>query len=486
MPSSSLHKCLTFTTAIATLFAGGCQPNVPSAPKTVAVSAHSRGEEEHSHNHAGGGHSHGPNSHQHPPDDLSHAEEDQFLELSEKARHSLGIQLAELVRSDYARSLRVPGKVVAIPGVTGLDVTAKVSGQVSKIFALEGQAVRPGSPLFEVRLMHEDAITAQIELLDALAKLEVVNAELKRLEDLQEKSEGTVAGIRIVQQKNERGHLQHTIASRRQLLVLLGIPSEDVAGFVERHRHQHHDMNGGSSSEPELPPLLDSVVIHAPQPVRDDAASGALYVVEKLQARVGQHVELASTLCRLGDYSNLHIEATAFEQDLGILRRAINNSWQAAVKVELRDTVAGRDDLSILYIAPEIDSESRAARFYLALSNELLSPAPTTEDHPFVDWKYRPGQRVEVHVPIEEFRSQLVLPADAIARDGVHQYVFVVDDEHAHQQEVAIQYRDEDVAVLAESEQALEGKTIVVSGAYQLKLALLNRSSEPVPHGHKH
>ena len=183
----------------------------------------------------------------------------------------------------------------------------------------------------------------------------------------------------------------------------------------------------------------------------------------------------------------MYIEATAFEQDLGNIRRAIENAWPATAEIQLRDVGSTRTSkLDILYIAPTVNAESRAARFYLELDNELLSKTPAVGEHPFVDWSFRPGQRVEVQVPIEEFHSQLIVPADSIARDGVHQYVFVVSHDHAHQQEVAIQYRDEDVAVLSDSEESLEGKTIVVSGAYQIKLALLNRTTAPVPHGHKH
>ena len=434
-----------------------------------------------------GGHQHGPDSHSHASDAESHADDSEFLELNERSRKSLGIEVTKLARSDYARTLRVPGTIVAIPGVTQLDVTAKVSGQVTKIFAFEGQAVLPGVPLFELRVIHEDAITGQIQLLDALAKMEGVTAEIERLERLEQRSTGSVAGSRLIQQKYERSHLQHTIASRRQMLILLGIPAADVDTFIERHRSQHHPMDSDSDQEAKTPPLLETLVIHAPLATETDSGDDPLYVIEQLHARVGQHVELDSALCRLGDYGELYVEASAFEQDLGIIRRAIGKGWRATAKVELRDAESERDErLDILYIAPVVDTESRAARFYVALDNDLLSQVPVGDEHPFVDWRYRPGQRVEVHVPIEEFRSQLALPADAVVRDGLRQYIFVVDGEHAHQHEVTVQHRDEDVVVLADADQSLEGKEVVTAGAYQIKLALLNRSSGPVSHGHQH
>ncbi|MBP88777.1 MAG: hypothetical protein CMJ64_19040 [Planctomycetaceae bacterium] len=476
----------TYQTLVAVVLvvavAAGCQPPRP-AVSVADDHPHPHGADAHSHGDDGqGAHSHGETA-----DAESHAEDSEFLELSEQSRESLGIEVTKLSQSDYARTLRVPGTIVAIPGVTQLDVTAKVSGQVTKIFAFEGQAVRPGSPLFELRVMHEDAITGQIQLLDALAKMEGVNAEIERLERLEQKSTGSVAGIRLVQQKYERSHLQHTIASRRQMLSLLGIPEADVDTFIERHRGQHHHMDGDSKQQTEKPPLLEMVVIHAPLPSEEDSGTEPLYVIEQLDTRVGQHVELDSALCRLGDYGKLYVEASAFEQDLGIIRRAIGNGWQATAKIDLRDAESIQDEkLDILYISPSVDTASRAARFYVALDNDLLSQAPTGDEHPFVDWKYRPGQRVEVHVPIEEFRSHLVLPADAVVRDGLRQFIFVVDGEHAHQQEVTVQHRDEDVVVLASSDRSLAGKKVVTSGAYQIKLALLNRSSGPVSHGHQH
>jgi multidrug efflux pump subunit AcrA (membrane-fusion protein) len=418
----------------------------------------------------------------HDHDDHKH--DSPVLELGSQARESLGLRIAPLERTDYARTLRVPGQVVAIPGVTEIDVTAKASGEVIKIFALQGQVVKPGEPLFELRLTHEDAITSQTELLDALAKLEVVSAEIKRLEKLERTSPGIVEGTRLVKQQYERGHLRHTIASRRQMLVLLGLPTDEVDAFIDRHRKQHHDMSDENDAHADDPPLLERLTIFAPQRSTSDSEQGFPFVVEHMHTRTGQHVELSTALCRLGDYRELHIEATAFEQDLGIIRRATAGNWPVTARIELRDAEAlSEEQLPILYIAPAVDVASRSARFYVALKNEFRA-AGREGARPFADWKYRPGQRIEVRVPVEQFRQELVVPADAIVREGLDHYLFSVDDGHVYRRQVSVLHRDEEVAVLGPRVKWLEGASVVMSGAYQLKLAFLNQSSGPATHAH--
>src|SRR4029079_3064926 len=42
----------------------------------------------------------------------------------------------------------------------------------------------------------------------------------------------------------------------------------------------------------------------------------------------------------------------------------------------------------------------------------------------YMVWRFRPGQRVRLHVPVEEMQDVFVLPAAAVAREGPEAFVF--------------------------------------------------------------
>ena len=54
------------------------------------------------------------------------------------------------------------------------EVTAPMTGVVTRIYPIQGEAVRPGQPLFEVRLTHEDLLQLQAEFLRTVEELDVI------------------------------------------------------------------------------------------------------------------------------------------------------------------------------------------------------------------------------------------------------------------------------------------------------------------------
>ena len=407
------------------------------------------------------------------------------LRLSRQARETLGIQVERLTRVDYDRSVRIPGQVVKIPGVTDREVTAKSSGTIQQIYVLEGQVVGPSDPLITIQLTHEDAINVQLKLLEALATMEVVHAEIERLEQLERSSPGAVAGKRLLEQRYQLGQLEHTVASHHQALLLLGLPEKEVAALSRRHHRLHNESDAGVDEQyDKRSPLVDQVTIYAPPAEEQPLVAAPTFLVENLAVNPGQHVNIGHLLCRLVDYRRLYIEGRAFERDLVLVRRAMQQQWTVDIAVEQRDeSTELHKALKILYVDPEIDAESRSARFYV----ELINTPRAQQEHqgrPYADWQFRPGQRVELRVPIERFEQALVVPVEAIAREGLENYVFQVSGNIFVRRPVTVRYRDDKVAVLSDEDDILEGASLATSGAYQLQLSLLNRSSGPVEHSH--
>ena len=146
-----------------------------------------------------------------------------------------------------------------------------------------------------------------------------------------------------------------------------------------------------------------------------------------------------------------------------------------------------RKNLRILFQDPKVDSESRTTRFYVELTNSRVN-SRRSQGRFFVDWECRPGQLVEVLVRVELLENKLVVPIEAVAQHGLENYVFQASGSAFLRRPVTIEYRDHKNVVLGAGSRIYAGDMIAISGAYQLQLALLNRSSGQVdPHaGHSH
>jgi hypothetical protein len=95
---------------------------------------------------------------------------------------------------------------------------------------------------------------------------------------------------------------------------------------------------------------------------------------------------------------------------------------------------------------------------------------------------------MEVKIPTASpWENQIVLPIEAAVEDGAEWFVFQQNGDHFDRVAVHLLYRDRDTAVV-ENDGKLSGTTLAMSGAYQMNLALKNRSSAGVdPHvGHTH
>ncbi|MEX0718108.1 MAG: HlyD family efflux transporter periplasmic adaptor subunit [Planctomycetaceae bacterium] len=423
--------------------------------------------------HAGHDHDHGP-------------DEGNVLPVSAQARRTLGIRIGRLERGNHERTLRLPGRVATIPGVSHREVTAHFSGLVLAVHVRQGEVVRSGAPLFDVRVVHEDAVRVQLELLESLAKKEVVAAELKRLEDLNRANPGAVPGTRILEQKYERQHLVHSIVLRKQALVLLGLPEVEIDRLIALHTGAHAE---GIEDEEHFgeAPLIDRLTIHAPEGMSASPAEGPEWFVTDLPVHAGQHFDAGGLLCRLADYGRLHVEGQAYERDLAALRRASGEQWPVGLHVEQGNGERlVRQDLSIGFVGSEVDPQSRTARFYVPFVNPQATRT-SADGRTYAEWELLPGQMVELRLPIERFENVLVLPAEAVVRDGLNDYVFQAVRDTFVRRPVSVRYRDEETVILRDDGGVHVGGEYALSSTAQLQLALENLARGPVEaHGHHH
>ena len=392
------------------------------------------------------------------------------MHLDEKARKNIGLVTGRVAPETFVKTAAVPAIVVERPGRSQVEITAPFTGLITVIHVIEGESVQPGDPLFDIRLTHEDLVTAQREYLRLLEELDVTNQEINRLENLGD----VVAGKRVLEKKYEQQKLVAAINAQRQGLLLHGLSSEQIQQI-------------------DTPPrtLLREVTITAPP----FAANGDhnhdvthIYHVQSLGVKRGQQVPAGHQLALLGDHCLLYVEGRAFEEDA---QRLIEASQTEQL---LEVSSASADDLNVepmrlkvLFVADHVEPDSRALRFYLALPNTLLRNE-TVDSHRFIAWKYRPGQRMEVKVPTSEaWQNQIVLPVDAVVQEGAEAFVFEQNGDHFDRVPVHVKHRGKDRVVI-DNDGSLVGSTLALSGAYQMHLAIKNKAGGAIdPHaGHNH
>jgi hypothetical protein len=168
----------------------------------------------------------------------------------------------------------------------------------------------------------------------------------------------------------------------------------------------------------------------AERPVSADDSPGQrptdlLYEVQDLKVRLGEQVQAGQTLCLLANHQRLFVEGRAFKSEARALARAAE--LRVPVRAEFADEAAGdwppSDPLTIHHLSNQVDPATRTFAFYLPLDNQATTFTRGGRTH-FV-WRYRPGQRVRLRVPVEKLGDAVfVLPAGAAVREGPEAYVF--------------------------------------------------------------
>ena len=407
----------------------------------------------------GEGHAHGDDhhdDHDHDHDDHGGHDEENSLRLSDQARRSIGLREGDVALSR-----------------SKLTIIAPITGSVTQIFATEGEAVTPDQPLFEIRLTHEELVQAQANLLKTTEEVDVVRREIGRLEGIG--PEGIVAVKTILERKYELQKLEAVRTAERQALLLHGLSESQVDEILLKRT------------------LLGKIVVRAPAATTPPAGSNAeiTLVLQDLAVERGQHVTAGDTLAILTDHASLLVEGEAFEQDIPQITRAAADDRKVVAILESKGGPEQKvEGLEIDYVANRIDPESRALHFYVRLPNEIVRDKRGDGDGSarFVEWRYRPGQRMQLRVPVESWADSIVLPSGAVAQDGVENYVFRVNGDHLDRQAVHVEHRDPQAVVIANDGALFPGDTIAMTAAQQLQLALKNKSGGAIdPHaGHNH
>lgn len=405
-------------------------------------------------------------AHGHGHDHAGH-DESNSIKLSEQARKNIGLRTGSVELTTFVKTVSVPGMVVERPGQSVVQITTPMTGIITRIHTIEGEAVEPGRKLFDLRLTHEELVQSQTDLLRTAEELDVTAREIKRIEKLS--TDGALAGKLLLERQYESQKLEAVLRSRKQALLLHGLTQTQIDDILTNRE------------------LLKDIEIFAPEGKSPDGDS--LFQVQRLHASQGQHVEAGIALATLADHAELYIEGEAFERDAAAIGRVTETGSAVSARLEGNE---GRPEtiekLRILYVSDKVNVESRTLDFFVLLPNEKQRDDKQADGRRFIGWRYRPGQRVQLQIPVQTMDSRIVLPIEAVAQDGVETYVFVPNGDNLDRRCVHVEYRDTQWAVIANDGSLFPGDMVAISAAQQLQLALKNKAGGGIdPHaGHNH
>jgi len=399
------------------------------------------------------------------------------VKLSPQALKNLGLKSQPLRPTDYWKTIEVPGMVVDRPGISDRGVVASVTGVVTAIHHYAGDTVEPGEPLFTLRIVGESFHTSQTQLFKAVQEREIVQEHIDRLAGLSQS--GAVAGVKLIELRNELRRLEVSINAHRQDLQLRGLEPAQIdqvtSGTFVSHivvavPHQRTTANTSAAS-------------NSPS----DSQPPTVFEVQELDVELGQQVQAGQRLCTLSNHHLLFIEGKAFRQELPLLQRAAEAALP--IHAELAEDSdsewnAPIAPLVIHHISNTLDDKDRTVSFYLPLENQYRTYQRNGQT--LLLWRFRPGQRVRLLVQVEKLQNVFVLPAAAVVREGPEFYVFRQNGVLFDRKPVHVLHETQDEVVIANDGSVPPGIYVAQSGAVQLNRVLKSQSGSAPAGVHVH
>ena len=398
-------------------------------------------------------------------------EKQTVLELSEQARRNLGLVAKQAKAQEFWRSVLIPGEIADRPGVSDRGVTSPVVGIVSAIHAFPGDTIRPGESMFTLRLFSEYLQNTQSELFKATQEIQLIQQEINRLSEATRS--GAVPESRLIESRQQLKRQTTLIRAYEQDLLTRGLNPEQV--------EQVASGTFVSTIEVAAPPAIPQQAWLSPKATNSirqvstvsepSSEIGIAFEVQELSVELGQQVQAGQVLAQLSNHQSLYVVGHAFKREAQYLEQAAQQG--RVVSIEFAEEGDQRwpdldQSFTIRHLSNSIDSASRTFDFFVPLVNQFQAFDKANET--FLVWRFRPGQRARIHVPVEKFENVFVLPSEAVVREGPEAYVFRQNGDLFKQLPVHVLYEDRRSVVIAN-----DGKIAASSYLAQNSAASLNR-----------
>lgn len=142
--------------------------------------------------------------------------------------------------------------------------------------------------------------------------------------------------------------------------------------------------------------------------------------------------------------------------------------------------------LRISYI--ESSTKNAGTIAFVEVANTPLSEIDRGSGRKSRTWNLREGLRYLLNVPTKQMENVYVLPAAAVTEDGPNKVVFLQDGDSFKPVPIIVAYQDHEVVIVPASKDValFPGDPVVMSGAFELGLALKNDDAVDAHAGHNH
>lgn len=404
--------------------------------------------------------------------------ESETLTLGPQARKNLKLVAKPAKTNDYWRSITIPGVVDDRPGVSDRGVTSPAVGAIAKIHVYPGDTVGAGERLVTLQLFSEYLQSTQTQLFQANQEISLLQERLNRLSDVA--SSGGIASSRLIDLRNDVRRQETLVKAARQELLTRGLTPTQIDRVADGEFTSSIDV----LAPPPRTPAADEVtrqpnsVSRASDVLGDQRDDEIAYEIQSLAIELGQTVQAGQLIADLANHRSLYVVGHAFKQEAGFLEKAAQES--RPVEIEFADENAEfwpplGQTFEIRHLSNSIDRESRTFDFFIPLSN----PSRTFEKlgETFLVWRFRPGQRARIHVPVEQMKDVFVLPAEAVVREGPAAYVYRQNGDLFDQIPVHVLHEDRRHVVIANDGSITQGTYLAQNAAASLRRVLKAQSA---------
>ena len=457
--------------------------------------------DDHSHDdHSHDDHSHDGHSHDHAGHSHGAAEEEldaeSTVQLSDQAKRNLKLKSKRVFPQTYWKRIEIPGEIVDRPGMTDRSLTAPIAGVITAVHAHQGDIIKPGDRLVTVRLVSDYLQQAQSDLFKAIRETEIVNTEILRIQDMVK--QGIVPEKRTIQLQQDIQRQRSQIDAIYQDLITRGFSDAQVTEAKQGKfltsieiRAPFQDWQAGSNSNGVTASQnsgsslkLTSSDVASKNQV---PAEAQFFEVQALVSELGHQVKPGEQIAVLSDHQHLNVLGHAFKREAASLEKVMEKGW--SIGVDFVDDVPANwpklnQRYTIRHLSNEVDPESRTFNFVVPMKNQ--SRVYEGDDRTSIVWRFRPGQRARLQIPVDKIENVLVLPAAAVVRDGAEVYAFQQIGRFYRRFPVHVIYQDRKNVVLANDGSLPVGAEVAQGSAASLNRVLKSQNNEGSKEFHVH
>lgn len=355
------------------------------------------------------------------------------VSLTQAQYQIAGLQLGQIEKRNLNHTIQVNG-MLDVPPQNLVSISMPMGGFVRKTDLLQGMRVRKGQLLAIIE--NQDFIQIQQDYLDSQSKLEYLELEYQRQQEL---SRENVSAAKTFQQ---------TTADYKSMQA-------KVQGLQARIK-----LAGLSLTTLKQGKISSTVPVYAP-------ING--YVAE-VHVNIGKYVNPADVMFTIVDTEHLHVELTVFEKDVSKIK----------------------EGQKVRYVLVNEPAKERTAKVYLI--GRQISAERTVRVHAHKDTEepqMLPGMFVKAVIETED-RPVNSLPEEAVVHVNGKDYVFIQqqtrrqanDTLHVFEQVEVIKGIREGgyVEINAAANVVFQEKQIVTKGAFSLLSHLQNGGSAEGEH----